>query len=130
DRVNLVADGTTPTALGTFGWDDEGVASRRTPLVEQGRFVGYLTSRESAARLGLAPSGAMRAESWARIPIVRMVNINLEPSPGGPTLDELIADTDDGLYVSTNRSWSIDDLRLNFQFGCEAAWEIKRGRRG
>jgi TldD protein len=58
-----------------------------------------------------------------------MVNVNLEPDPRGPTLEELIADTDDGLLLATNKSWSIDDVRLNFQFGCEAAWEIKKGKR-
>jgi TldD protein len=128
--VNLTADALTPGALGSFGWDDEGVPACRTPLVESGRFVGYLTSRETAARLGLARSGGcVRAESWARFPIVRMVNVSLEPQPGGPSLEELIADTDEGILLGNNRSWSIDDLRLNFQFGCEIAWEIRRGRR-
>ncbi|MSP17078.1 MAG: TldD/PmbA family protein [Myxococcales bacterium] len=131
-RVNLVADATTPGGLGTFGWDDEGVPARRTPLVSRGVFVGYLSSRETAARLSLGRSaGCMRAESWNRPPIIRMVNVSLEPDPHGPSsLDELIADTDDGLLMTTNRSWSIDDLRLNFQFGCEAAWEIRRGKLG
>lgn len=128
-RVNLTADATSPGGLGTFGWDDEGVAARAVPIVREGIFVGYLSSRETAARLGVAPSGAMRADGWGRAPLIRMVNVNLEPDPHGPSLDELIADTDDGLYLATNKSWSIDDLRLNFQFGCEVAWEIKKGRR-
>jgi len=129
--VNLTADATAPGGLGTFGWDDEGVAARRTPLVARGQHVGYLTSRETAARLGLPRSGGtMRAESWSAPPIIRMVNVSLEPDPRGPSLDEMIADTDDGVLMETNRSWSIDDLRLNFQFGCEAAWEVKSGRRG
>jgi TldD protein len=129
--VNLVADSTSPGGLGTFGWDDEGVAARRTPIVSRGMFVGYLSSRETAARLGLGRSaGCMRSESWSRPPIIRMINVSLEPDERGPkSLEELIADTDDGILMTTNRSWSIDDLRLNFQFGCEAAWEIKRGRR-
>jgi TldD protein len=130
-RVNLTADATTPGGLGTFGWDDEGVAARRTPLVARGMFVGYLSSRETAHRLGLGRSaGCMRAESYARPPIIRMINVSLEPDPAGPkSLDELIADTDDGVLMTTNRSWSIDDLRLNFQFSCEAGWEIKHGKR-
>lgn len=130
-RVNLTADSTLPQGLGTFGWDDEGVPARRTPLVARGTFVGYLSSRETAHRLGLGRSaGCMRAESYARPPIIRMINVSLEPDADGPAgLDELVADTDDGVLMTTNRSWSIDDLRLNFQFGCEAAWEIKRGRR-
>jgi TldD protein len=130
-HVNLTADALTPGALGTFGWDDEGVAARRTPLVAHGQHVGYLTSREVAARLGLPRSGGcVRAEGWNRFPIVRMVNVSLEPDPKGPTLDELIADTPDGILMGNNKSWSIDDLRLNFQFGCEIAWEIKNGRLG
>jgi len=129
-HVNLSADATTPGALGSFGWDDEGVPARKTPLVARGQFVGYLTSRETAARLGLPRSGGcLRAEAWNRFPIIRMINVSLEPEPGGPSLDELVADTDDGVLMGNNKSWSIDDLRLNFQFGCEIAWEVKRGKR-
>jgi TldD protein len=93
-------------------------------------FVGYLSSRETAHKLGLGRSaGCMRAESYARPPIIRMINVSLEPDPDGPaSLDELVADTDDGVLMTTNRSWSIDDLRLNFQFSCEAGWEIKKGK--
>jgi TldD protein len=131
-RVNLTADATVPEGLGSFGWDDEGVPARRTPLVSRGLFVGYLSSRETADRLQLGRSaGCMRAESWSRPAIIRMTNVSLEPDPQGPaSLAELVADTDEGLLMTTNRSWSIDDLRLNFQFGCEAAWEIRRGRLG
>jgi TldD protein len=128
-KVNLTADALQPGGLGTFGWDDEGVAARKTPLIARGHFVGYLTSRETAARLSLPRSGGcVRAEQWNRFPIVRMVNVSLEPDERGPTRDELIADTDDGILFGSNRSWSIDDLRLNFQFGCEIAWEIKGGK--
>jgi TldD protein len=129
--VNLTADATRPEGPGTFGWDDEGVAARRTPLVSRGMFVGYLSSRETAHRLGLGRSaGCMRAESYARPPIIRMINVSLEPDRAGPRdLEELVADTADGVLMSTNRSWSIDDLRLGFQFSCEAGWEIKRGKR-
>ena len=126
--VNLVADATAPRGLGTFGFDDEGVPAQKVDLVREGRFVGYLTSRETAPLLGLASNGTMRAESWAHIPLIRMTNINLEPGPW--TLAALIADTDDGILMATNRSWSIDDRRYNFQFGTEAGWEIKRGKRG
>lgn len=129
DLINLTADSTTPGGLGTFGWDDEGVPAGRTPLVERGIHVGYLTSRETASRIGLAASGGtMRAESWAHVPLIRMVNVNLEPGEG--TLEEILSEVSDGIYITTNKSWSIDDLRLNFQFGCEMAREIKNGKLG
>jgi TldD protein len=127
--VNLTADATIPGGLGTFGYDDEGVAAQRVPIVRDGIFVGYLSSREAATSLGLPSSGgAMRASGWNRIPIIRMTNVSLEP--GQWTFDDLIADTDDGIYMEMNRSWSIDDKRLNFQFGTELAYEIKNGKLG
>jgi TldD protein len=126
--VTLVADATTPGGNGTFGWDDEGVPSGKRPLVDRGLFVDYLSSRETAAALGRSSTGTMRADGWNRAPIIRMVNVSLEPGAAG-SLEDLIADTDDGLLVATDRSWSIDDIRLNFQFSCEIAWEIKHGRR-
>jgi len=126
--VNITADATIPGALGTFGWDDEGVAAQRTPIVRDGVFVGYLSSRQHAHKLGLTSSGAMRAISWNKIPLVRMTNVNLEP--GDWTLEEIIKDTKAGLYLDLNKSFSIDDLRLNFQFGTEVAWEIKDGEIG
>jgi TldD protein len=127
--VNLTADATIPGGLGTFGYDDEGVAAQRIPIVRDGIFVGYLSSRETAASLGLPSSGgAMRASGWNRIPIIRMTNVSLEP--GEWTFDDLISDTDDGIYMEMNRSWSIDDKRLNFQFGTELAYEIKGGKMG
>ena len=131
-KVNMVADSLAPRGMGTFGWDDEGVPARRTQLVARGTFVGYLSSRETAAALGLGRSaGCMRAESWSRPPIIRMINVSLEPDPDGPgSLEALIADTDRGILMTQNTSWSIDDLRLNFQFGCEAAWEIENGKLG
>lgn len=123
--VNIVADATAPTGLGTFGYDDEGVPAQRTDIVKDGMFAGYLMSRETAPRIGLRSNGAMRADGWNRIPLVRMTNINLLPDSG--TLEDLIADTKDGILVDSNKSWSIDQKRLNFQFGCEIAWEIKNG---
>jgi TldD protein len=136
ELVNITADATSPGGLGTFGWDDEGVPAQRVPIVRQGLFVGYLTSRETAQQLRQlvgsgapqASGGAMRADGWNRIPIIRMTNINLEP--GGWEFDDLVADTDDGIYMELNRSWSIDDKRLNFQFGTEIAREIKNGKMG
>ena len=129
DLVNIVADATSPGGMGTFGWDDEGVVAQAVPLVQNGIFVGYLTSRETAPRIGRRSGGAMRADGWNRIPLIRMTNINLLPNPG-MSLEEIVADTDDGLYLASNRSWSIDDRRLNFQFATEVAYEIKNGKKG
>jgi TldD protein len=128
DIVNIVADATVPGALGTFGYDDEGVPAQRVDLVKNGMFVGYLSSRETVRKIGGRRSGgAARASSWARIPLIRMTNINLLPGTG--TLDDLIASTERGIYFATNKSWSIDDRRVNFQFGTEIAWEIVNGRK-
>ena len=128
DIVNITADATVAGGLGTFGYDDEGVPAQRTHLVKDGIFVGYLTSRETASRFGQRSNGAMRADGWGNIPLIRMTNINLEP--GEWQLADLFADTDDGIYMEMNKSWSIDDKRLNFQFGTEMAYEIKKGKRG
>jgi TldD protein len=126
--VNITADATIPFGLGTFGFDDEGVPAQRIDIVKEGLFVGYLTSRETAHELKLgASNGTMRADGWNRIPIIRMTNVSL--LPGTWEVNDLIADTDDGLWMETNRSWSIDDKRLNFQFGTEIAWEIKGGKK-
>ncbi len=126
--VNLTADSVRPLGLGTFGWDDEGVPAQSSALVRDGLFVGYLMSRETASRLGKSSNGCMRASGWNRIPIIRMVNVSLEP--GTWKFDDLVADTEDGIYMESNRSWSIDDKRYNFQFGTEMGYEIKHGKKG
>ncbi|MHA1121529.1 MAG: TldD/PmbA family protein [Candidatus Heimdallarchaeota archaeon] len=127
--VNFVADSTSLTGLGTYGYDDEGVKAKKVDLVRDGLFVGYQSSRETAAIIGLEESSAgMRADNPQKLPLVRMVNINLEP--GDWKRDEVIADTKKGILMSTNKSWSIDDKRLNFQFGTEIAWEIVNGEIG
>jgi TldD protein len=127
--VNVTADATVPGSLGSFGYDDEGVPATRDHLVRDGILVGFLGSRESAVAIGRPSNGCMRADGWARTPLVRMTTVSLEPGSSG-TLADLIADTDEGLYVETNNSWSIDDKRLNFQFACEVGWEIKSGKLG
>jgi len=126
--VSVYQDATIEGALGSFGYDDEGVPAQRLPIIKDGLFTGYLTSRETAPVIGRTSSGAMRADGWNRIPLIRMTNINLEPGTG--KLKDLIADTGVGIYFGTNKSWSIDDKRLNFQFGTEIAWEIKDGKLG
>ncbi len=128
EHMNITADPTTRGGLGSFAFDDEGVPAEPTPVVEAGRLTGFLTSRETAARIGAGAGGSMRADGWNRMPLVRMTNLHIEPGEG--TLDDLLTDVDDGIYMETNRSWSIDDKRLNFQFGTQIAWEIKGGRLG
>ncbi len=129
EQMTVTADATCSGGLGTFGWDDEGVAGHAFPLVSEGVLRGFLSSRESATEIGLERSGGcMRANGFSRQPIIRMTNVNLAPGDAG-SLDDLIAATDEGLYLETNRSWSIDNRRLNFQFATEAAWEIRDGQR-
>ena len=129
DIVNITADATVPGSLGSFGYDDEGVPAQRHHIVRDGILAGFLSSRESAAAIERTSSGAMRADGWSRTPLIRMTTVSLEPGDAG-TLDDLVADTKSGVYFETNSSWSIDDRRLNFQFGCEVAWEIENGRLG
>jgi len=128
ELVNIFADATHPGGLGTFGYDDEGIKAQRVPIISQGILANLLTSRETAHHLGKESNGTMRADGWNRIPLIRMTNINLEP--GDWTLEQMIADTEEGLFLTTNRSWSIDDKRINFQFGTEIGWEIKGGKLG
>lgn len=123
ELMNVTADPTTPGGLGTFGWDDEGVPAAQRPLVRGGVLVGWLGSREAGH------AGSMRADGWSRTPLVRMTNLHLDPGEGG-SLEDLLAGIDDGVYFETNRSWSIDDKRLSFQFGTQCAWEIRDGRLG
>jgi TldD protein len=133
ELVNVVADARQEhgPGLGTFAYDDEGVAAQCTPIITNGRFTGYLSSRETAHTIGAARSGGtLRAEGWNRLPMIRMTNVSILPGETPLSLEQLIAGTDDGIYMETNKSWSIDDKRYNFQFGCEIAWEIKRGKRG
>jgi len=128
EKVTITADATLPGGLGSFGYDDEGVPAQRVVLIEGGVFQNFISSRETAPVLGSSArsSGAMRADGWQNLPLIRMTNINLEPGEG--TLEEIIGDTKDGMYMATNQSWSIDDKRVNFQFGCESARRIKDGK--
>jgi TldD protein len=128
EHMNITADSTTQCGLGTFAFDDEGVPASREPIVAGGVLRGFLTSRETAARIGAGGGGSMRAEGWSRMPLVRMTNLHLEPGSG--SCDELVAGVKRGVYLETNKSWSIDDKRLNFQFGTQIAWEIVDGKLG
>ncbi|HEY0531482.1 MAG TPA: TldD/PmbA family protein [Actinoplanes sp.] len=128
ELMNITIDPTIPGALGSFGFDDEGSPAAPRDAVRDGIWVGVLAGRDSAAAAGLSYAGSVRSDGWARLPMVRMTNVGLEPGPH--TLDEIIAATDDGVFMDINRSWSIDDRRLNFQFGCEVGYQIKNGKLG
>ncbi len=124
--VSITADATLQGGLGSFGYDDEGVAAQAVPIIVDGTFQNFLTNRETAPAVGQSSNGTSRADGWSHLPLIRMTNISIEPRAG--TLAEIIGDTDDGVFMATNQSWSIDDKRINFQFGCEAAWRIEAGR--
>ena len=128
ELMNITADATLPGALGSFGYDDEGTPARPVDIVRNGTWVGALSGRDSAALAGIESGAAVRADGYNRIPMVRMTNVGL--LPGDSSLEQMIEATDDGVAMDTNRSWSIDDKRLNFQFGCEVGWEIKGGQKG
>jgi TldD protein len=128
--VNVVCDARPEhgPGLGTFLFDDEGVPAQATDIIRYGLFTGYMTSRETAAAIGKKRSnGTMRADGWSRLPLIRMTNVSL--LPGRQSLEEVFGGTDHAIYMETNKSWSIDDKRYNFQFGCEIGWEIRNGKR-
>jgi TldD protein len=128
--VNVVADARIEhgPGLGSFAYDDEGVPAQCTDIIKDGQFRGYLSNRETAKIIGLQrSSGTMRTESWNRLPIIRMTNVSLRP--GTWEHEDLISDTDDGIFMETNKSWSIDDRRYQFQFSTEIGWEIKGGKK-
>jgi TldD protein len=127
ELMNITADATIPGALSTFGYDDEGTPAQCVDIVREGTWVGVLSGRDSAHLAGLPPGGMVRADGFNRLPMVRMTNVGLEPGEG--TMDDIVADTEHGVIMAVNRSWSIDDRRLNFQFGCEIGWEVKDGER-
>jgi TldD protein len=128
ELMNITADATLPGALGSFGYDDEGTPAQSVDIVKEGKWVGVLSGRDSAPLAGIRTGGMVRADGFNRLPMVRMTNVGL--LPGESSLEEIVAATDDGILMDTNRSWSIDDKRLNFQFGCEIGWEVKNGSRG
>jgi len=129
--VTIFSDATIPGANGSFFYDDEGTPAHKFPVISDGRLINFLSSRESAQAIGLASTGCARAESALRLPLVRMANLVLLPDKQGPSsLEEMISGIKRGVYLKTTRSWSIDDLRLNFQFAVEYAREIKNGKLG
>jgi TldD protein len=129
--MNITADRTRPGGLATVGFDDDGVKTTEFPIVRGGILVGLQTNRETAPLIGdKASKGCTSASSWRDYPFLRMPNVHLEPGPSGsPTHDEIIADTKDGVLIDGRGSYSIDQQRYNGQFGGNAFWEIKNGKR-
>ncbi len=128
--LNVTFDPTREVEFASFAFDDEGAPAERQHLIRDGvllRPLGGTVSQQRAQRLrlGLAGVATARASSWNRPPIDRMSNLNIEP--GASTLDEMIASTADGILMQTNTSWSIDDSRNKFQFGCEWGRRIRDG---
>ncbi len=128
DIIDVFADTSYPGGLATYGFDDEGVRAGRRPLIKEGVLVDYLSSRETAHRIGKPSTGAARADGWGNMPICRITNVLLEAT--GQRFKDMLAEVDDGIYLETIRSWSIDDNRENFQMGTEVGWEIKSGKLG
>lgn len=128
DIVSVVTDPTLPGGLGSYGFDDDGTPARRVELIRNGILVGFLSGRETASRIHQPSSSNNRALGWRHVPINRMSNTIL--LPGTWSLDDLLADTESGLFLTTNRSWSIDDRRESFRFECEVAHEIRGGKLG
>ncbi|GAC1301165.1 MAG: TldD/PmbA family protein [Vulcanimicrobiaceae bacterium] len=127
-HVTIVVDNTMPHGFATAAYDDEGSKSVASDIVRDGILVGFEMSRDTARTIGRATNACVRAESWRHVPMIRMCNLNM--LPGNVPFDGLFEGVDDGIYMESNRSWSIDDHRLNFQFGCQIGWEIRRGKRG
>jgi TldD protein len=128
---NVTADRTRPGAIGTVGYDDDGVKTQEWPLVREGILVGLQTNREMAHLVGeKASRGCTQANSWRDYPFLRMPNVHVDPGPAGsPTPDEIIADTKDGVVIDGRGSYSIDQQRYNGQFGGNAFWEVKNGKK-
>ncbi len=127
--VNFTANNRIRFGAASLGYDDEGVACQSFPIIKEGQLVGYGTNRETAHQIGLDRSnGNCRSTSWADPPIVRIPNLYLEPGPAPLSLDDLIGDTKDGIYMMGRDSFSIDQMRMNFQFGSNMAYRIRDGR--
>jgi predicted Zn-dependent protease len=124
--MNITFDPTVPGEYASYGFDDTGVVATREYLIKAGVLQRGLGSVESQARAGVPGVACARASSWNRAPIDRMGNLNLEP--GNASFDEIIGNLEHGVYMESNRSWSIDDRRYKFQFGCEYAKLIANGK--
>ena len=124
--MNITFDPTVNSQFASYGFDDGGLKAEREFIIKDGLLVKGLGGKESQIRSGVPGVANFRASSWNRAPIDRMANLNLEP--GVSTFDDIIASVEKGVYMTTNRSWSIDDYRNKFQFGCEYGKLIENGK--
>jgi TldD protein len=130
DHVTIIGDRTSPRALATCGYDDDGVKTTRFTIVDKGIFKTFQTTRDQAHLINEKQShGCSQADSWATVPFQRMPNVWLQAGPESTTLDDLIGGIDDGVLIDGRGSYSIDQQRYNFQFGGDAFWEIKGGKK-
>ena len=130
ELMNVWGDRTIERGLATTGYDDDGVKTTKFPIIEKGVFKHYQTIRDQAHLVGEKESrGCCYADNWSSVPFQRMPNVWLEAGKPDTTLDALIAGVDDGILIDGDGSFSIDQQRYNFQFGGDAFWEIKGGKK-
>jgi len=126
EHLNIVFDPTDAQAFASYDFDDDGTQAEKLYLIEKGILQRALGGTISQARSGIPGVANARADSWRRPPIDRMANVNLEP--GTASLEAMIGAVERGIYMRANNSWSIDDSRNKFQFGCEYGRLIKNGK--
>jgi TldD protein len=127
--MNVIGDRTAPGGLATIGYDDEGVAGQSWDLIKDGVLVGYQLDRRMAQLRGFGRSnGCAFADSPGHMPLQRMANVSLQPAPGGPSTQDLIAGVENGVYIVGDKSWSIDMQRYNFQFTGQRFFRLRNGR--
>lgn len=131
DHVNVYGDRTVERGLATVAYDDDGVKTTKFPIIRKGIFAGYQTIRDQAHLVGEKTSrGCCYADSWATVPFQRMPNVSMDPGSADTTVEDLISGVEDGILIEGRGSYSIDQQRYNFQFGGDAFWEIKGGKKG
>jgi TldD protein len=128
DIVTIEIDNLLERGIASAGYDDEGTRSVRADVIRGGMLVGFESSCDTARTIDRPSNACVRAQSWQHVPMIRMCNLNL--LPGSTPFEGLFEGIAHGVYMEANRSWSIDDRRLNFQFGCQIGWEIVNGKRG
>jgi TldD protein len=135
EKLTARADATLPNSPGSFGYDDDGIPAQNNLLIDEGILVGAITGRqmvEEANARARKPvfsgsGGANRATSFYRVPIERMTNINIDPGVDG-TLEDIISQTEKGIVMDGDRSWSIGSNREQFHFGTQIGWLVDDGK--